>query len=495
MMTNKNINLTKEQEACVNYKGGDLLVKGVAGSGKSYVLLRRALKLYYDSDGEASIRIFTFTNALVQYTDELLQDKMGGKYIEVSTVDKYFQTIFEVITKRKFYSADKKFMECISQAFYEHKKNSTNKKHRFYKVDSEYWCEEFIWIQEKCIKTEDEYLKTSRKGRGSQIKIATESDKKMVWEIYSLTKKKMDMKKYKVWPGLYLFINENKDKIPEEYKVDYVFIDEAQDLTIGKLCALKAITKKTITIAADMAQKIYKTTFTWKEVGIDIQGRSSKSLKKSFRSTKQIVLLAEDLAAINRKDSSLKDELTEAVFPDSEGPLPELYLFPSKVLEETFFVDYVKWLLKNKNFSQDTIGIICKTRKYFFHIRNLLSEARIKYQEIFRSKGYYPEWKLLVPGVKLVVAKSSKGLEFDTVLIPDFDEGAYPLIPYSIDEDQIDEHILTERNLMYVEMTRARKRLIMFCTKRNQSRFIKEFVASHYSVTEYDDNLKVVSYY
>ena len=75
----------------MNYKGGDLLVKGVAGSGKSYVLLRRALKLYYDSDGEASIRIFTFTNALVQYTDELLQDKMVGKYIEVSTVDKYFK--------------------------------------------------------------------------------------------------------------------------------------------------------------------------------------------------------------------------------------------------------------------------------------------------------------------------------------------------------------------------------------------------------------------
>ena len=44
-----------------------------------------------------------------------------------------------------------------------------------------------------------------------------------------------------------------------------------------------------MTIAADVAQKIYKKTFTWKEVGIDISGKSSKSLSKSFRSTKQIV--------------------------------------------------------------------------------------------------------------------------------------------------------------------------------------------------------------
>ena len=65
------IELTKEQNECVNYKAGDLLIKGVAGSGKSYVILRRALKLYKDNQGKASIGIFTFTKVLVKYTDEL----------------------------------------------------------------------------------------------------------------------------------------------------------------------------------------------------------------------------------------------------------------------------------------------------------------------------------------------------------------------------------------------------------------------------------------
>ena len=48
---------------------------------------------------------------------------------------------------------------------------------------------------------------------------------------------------------------------------------------------LKALAKKSITIAADVAQKIYNTSFTWKEVGIDISGRSSKALSNTHLET------------------------------------------------------------------------------------------------------------------------------------------------------------------------------------------------------------------
>ena len=51
MKTMKNIELTKEQNECVNYRAGDLLVKGVPGSGKSYIILKRALKIYKDNKG------------------------------------------------------------------------------------------------------------------------------------------------------------------------------------------------------------------------------------------------------------------------------------------------------------------------------------------------------------------------------------------------------------------------------------------------------------
>ena len=256
-MMNKNVALTKEQEECVNYKGNDLLVKGVAGSGKSYVVLKRALKLYKDSQGTASIKIFTYTNILVKYTDELLQDVLGGKFIDVATIDSYFVQIYKEMSRSRFYFNEKKIKNLVDQVLVTHKKKY-KKRHRFYSISNDFWLEEFQWIQEKCILSENEYIKTSRKGRGSEVKIASDNDKKMVWSLYELFCAEMKKNRFNTWSEIYLYINNNTGKIPNKFKIDHVFVDEAQDLTIGKLRALKAITKKTITIAADMAQKIYK---------------------------------------------------------------------------------------------------------------------------------------------------------------------------------------------------------------------------------------------
>lgn len=473
----KSIKLTKEQNECVDFNSGDLLVKGVPGSGKSYVVLKRALKLYEKSKGEASIKIFTYTNALVKYTDELLQAKIGEKGIDVSTVDSYFLKIYGAIARKPFRINDVQCIDIIERTLTDYAKGN-KKSHRFYGIDSAFWKEEFLWIQEKCITCEEDYINANRRGRGSQIKMRSKSDKNRAWSIYLLFYEKMKAAGCNTWPEMYLFINEHIDDIPEKYKVDYVFVDEAQDMTLGKMRALKAIARKSITIAADMAQKIYKTSFTWKEAGIDIQGRSSKSLTKTFRSTKQIVELAEDLASVTRKDVNYKDELTEAVFPDSEGPIPILFVFHSKLKEEIYLADLIKKLLQQRG--DKTIGIICKTKKYYYHIRELLSRNGLQYQEVFRDGKYIPDWKLLEPGIKLVIAKSSKGLEFDTVFIPDLDEGTYPYIPTRIDEDQLCEVLATERNLLYVAMTRAREVLFMLCTDNNQSRFITEFSKSHY---------------
>lgn len=473
----KTIELTKEQKECVNYKAGDLLVKGVPGSGKSYVLLSRALKIYRESEGTASIKIFTYTYALVKYTDEIISAKLGERSIDVLTVDSYFREIYHAMTRRYPFINDKKCIDVIEKTLSEHSKK-VKKAHRFYEVGSDYWKEEFQWIQEKCITTEDSYIKANRRGRGSQVKMMSESDKKLAWSLYQLFCKRMKDAHCNTWAEMYLYIDEHLKDIPERYKVDYVFVDEAQDMTLGKMRALKAISRKSITIAADMAQKIYKTTFTWRETGIDIQGRASKSLKRTFRSTKQIVSLAEDLASVTRSNEAYEGELTDAVYPDSEGPIPSLYVFQSRLHEETFLYELVKQLLNQR--SDKVIGIVCKTKKYYYHIRANLKSKGIPYEEVFRDGNYRPDWKLLEPGLKLVIAKSSKGLEFHTMIIPDLDEGTYPFIPKKIDKEQMEEYLATERNLLYVAMTRAKEQLFMLCTEKYKSRFISEFSSAHY---------------
>ena len=59
-------------------------------------------------------------------------------------------------------------------------------------------------------------------------------------------------------------------------------------------------------------------------------------------------------------------------------------------------------------------------------------------------------------GVRVMTMHASKGLEFESVFIPDLNEGVIPSRK-SISENSIEE----ERRMLYVAMTRAKKRLYL----------------------------------
>lgn len=76
-------------------------------------------------------------------------------------------------------------------------------------------------------------------------------------------------------------------------------------------------------------------------------------------------------------------------------------------------------------------------------------------------------------GVKILTMHASKGLEFPIVYLPDCNEGKIPL-DKSVTPEQIEE----ERRMFYVAMTRAKRKLCLFCYKGKTgrdapSRFLK----------------------
>jgi superfamily I DNA/RNA helicase len=479
-MKNKSIEsaiLTPEQKSCVNFNHGDLLIKGVAGSGKSYVILKRALKIYKEKKENESVAIFTFTNSLVKYTHDLLSQKLGSDEIDVFNVDSYCMGVYYRVIGKKFFVGDPAtYTRLVKESLIEHKRIH-KLEHRFYAMDTSFFEEEFRWIREKCIKTKADYISADRKGRGSQVRLSA-SDKEIAWSIFSQYVTKARREKYNDWADLYMILNDNLYRIPQDKKIDYVLIDEAQDLTVGMLKVLKALTNKSLTIAADVAQKIYKTSFTWKEVGIEISGRSSKALLKSFRSTKQIVRLAEDLMDKNR--SKALEEYTTAVLPEIEGEKPVLVRCNSLLEENTYLIN----LIKGYSYNDEVIGIVCRTHQDLKSVMNLLYRNNIQYQFIGKKMNDEARWSLLKPGIKVVTAHSSKGLEFERVIIPYLDDSVYPFKTFNIDEEQLEEYLETERNLLYVAMTRARSTLTMLCLDLSSSRFIDEFNTDHYEMVK-----------
>lgn len=64
------------------------------------------------------------------------------------------------------------------------------------------------------------------------------------------------------------------------------------------------------------------------------------------------------------------------------------------------------------------------------------------------------------PGVTLMTVHSAKGLEFNTVFLPGFEDGLFPSSRSMAEKKELEE----ERRLAYVAMTRARKQLIILHT-------------------------------
>lgn len=76
-------------------------------------------------------------------------------------------------------------------------------------------------------------------------------------------------------------------------------------------------------------------------------------------------------------------------------------------------------------------------------------------------------------GIRLMTMHASKGLEFDTVYLPDINEGKIPM-KQSVTSEMVEE----ERRMFYVAMTRAKKELhILYCNKKSGKDMPSRFLA------------------
>lgn len=455
--------LTEQQKECVQFPDDrDLLVRGVAGSGKSLVIVNRAITLAKkakEKNKPVSIVIFTYVNTLVNYTNEIIKhSKDIADNITVNTLDSEIVRLYAQVVgghTKNIYKKHDKELDNIAKEL-----NQKYPKCRFFKENMrEFLYDEVLWMKEHMMKSVQEYEENPRKGRGS-VRVS-KLDRPLIYEayenFYDLLKKSRIPTFNTICEDLY----NHRDRLSDSNKYDFVFIDEAQDLPLNKMLIARELARKSMTIAADFAQKIYKTGFTWKEVGIDIRGQASKKLHGTHRNTKQIAMLANSLLQHNSELKKLsEDEYIKPELPKIEGVKPVLVYEPSYGQERNDIQSLLQNILEEQK--DITIGILGRDYTNLNSVKNWLIQANLPYQEIKRRGNY----EVLTPGIKVVTYHSSKGLEFDIVILPFLDNGVFPFLHDEVenkeDTDTSIDIMNKERNLLYVGMTRARSQLYMF---------------------------------
>lgn len=110
-----------------------------------------------------------------------------------------------------------------------------------------------------------------------------------------------------------------------------------------------------------------------------------------------------------------------------------------------------------------------KTTMHCVNIKQWLELAESGCTEAVNMENHFAQGsRECTDEIKFLTMHSAKGMEFDTVFIPDVNEG---IVPY--DKAVSDEAIEEERRLFYVAMTRAKNKLVICYTKEHYNRYVQ----------------------
>lgn len=229
---------------------------------------------------------------------------------------------------------------------------------------------------------------------------------------------------------------------------DEVIVDEAQDVKgwrsmyNGNINIYKSFKERysNVSFGCDDNQKLYDNGITYQELISIFDQNKEFRLEKSFRGTKAILLLARELFS----EANISDEMIDGC---QDTNLPRLYITDKK--EE-------KILEVLNNFAVDghNIAILCAQKDevdlWFSKVHNHYPDCTCYCNRDNLGKRCSIN---RISNIHVTTFKSAKGLEFDTVIIPNFER-----------VENLNGSIITWHDY-YVGITRAKRNLYLLSNK------------------------------
>lgn len=447
------LHLTKEQESIVNQVkfNRDFLIKGSAGTGKSLVLLKTLEKLLaeqseslFDDDRNKTIKLITYTHSLEKYNRYIAslmkigEIQLAEKGNLITTSEAYISKIIKAAfpEKKSSYFMGKVEIEGLEDV-------SLNP------LGKDIWTELEKFILPKCI-TKKEYCEDMIARTGMR-KAQNEASRKKIWDFVEKIFEAWE-KSDEWYSGFTAYKLATMDfKVPDELCVDYLFVDEAQDLTAATLRILKSSVREAVILAGDNDQSIFQPGFTWSRAGLDVSG-ATRILNINFRSTNQINELAEKYRAlIKGSDKENRPETFRL------GPPVELH--ESKNEDEGFMqmIETVKLCIETLGYESENICLIAPQRKQLDKLKVMLKEE-LDLESSLVSEGSFDFAQQGI--IRLATTQSCKGLDFPVVLFY-IDHRAHYL---DVFDEEVSDKI--NRNMIYTALTRSIELLHVFMLEK-----------------------------
>ena len=493
--------LNVEQRRIIENKpNGHVLVKGVAGSGKTTVAVHKIpllLKDYcYEKDDK--VLIITYNKSLINYVKYIYEEiernkeeeqlsleiyERGNKdKLTIETIDRIMFRYFVSYIKneRLRIASDKQITRAMIDAVISVKETYKNvnvldtKNLSFIKEEIR-WMKSCNYTNIKDYQTIDRIGRISNNNIESPHKLRKNSlIRQAIFEV--MLKYNENLKKDKLVDEQdisLIALSQAQKQVEEKYT--HIIVDETQDLTRVQLEFIKALymnkNYSSMLFVSDTAQSIYPEAWLVKgrsftSIGLDMKGKAT-SLYKSYRTTLPIAYAAYSLIA-DDKNIIDEDNFVKPSLIDKQGVYPVYRGFKNKILEAEYVVNIIKYELMDKYDYKD-IAIISRFKNQLREIKNYLDKNNIPYKEVENDD----ELDFNDNSIKLLTMHLIKGLEFKAVMIVGLNDKYMPLKSFANEFEDNDYVESMDRKLLYVGMTRATEQLFL-TSDGNPSKFIKD---------------------
>ncbi len=478
-----------------------VVIQGVAGSGKTTILLHRLAYLFYaykDKIEPQKTLIIAPNKVFLDYISDVLPS-LGIEHVEGNTYMFWAKNILnwdntyilhpgEEDLEIKEYKGSKQFIDILDSYFEEfesellenipYSRNDVIRR-RYYELKDTY---PYITMDER-LTLSLEYTfaqKQFKEKRTGYLQQQLDSDiekkkeilryfskKTLSIDIYRNMFKKGYVKKNIAEYTLEGVVKKGKVKIYRmedlapilylhlkihghtQYQKEYVMVDEAQDLSLVQILTLLQIAKnQNITIAGDLAQSIIPPFYIkdWESVidlfkNVGATKHSYHQLNRCYRTTLEIIEYANKIF----RDRFPKEyKLPEAVL--RHGDKIDTLMFDKDIghTDEKNVKSLVETIKKEFDNGKVTCALVCRDRNY----AQQAYERLVKYERYLEKDVVAFSEEDYKTGLLILPVESAKGLEFDTVILLDINDKTYP-----------DTELSTR--LLYVGITRALHKLIV----------------------------------
>lgn len=442
---------------------GPAKLSGVSGSGKTCVIIKRAINLAKKYPNE-KILVLTLNISLGRFINDLMNFACPENNRDQIIVTSFWEFCREELKKYEpeneiiYNDVNWKLNEHISdiwEEYYHCKVNNYDAEvlfpvHRSLLSRSiypqEYLRQELDYIRSVfCSKRKNEYYEIEREGR------AIPFDKQFREYILSgLDGWEDKMKNVGVvdYLGISSALYKHIDKLENQYRC--ILVDEVQDFGTLELEIIRKLVPENendLFISGDTAQVVTTKHHKLKMAGINVIGRSFK-IVKNYRNSREILEAAYKVLDLNLDIDKLKIEDFEILNPEyANFSTPKPLLFESYHFNEEFgyALNYLKKKYQQDNNSSKSCIAICG-----FKLNEIKKISDSLSLPILDGSADLAQYNIFISDLE-----QTKGFEFDTMCIINCSSGTVP------DPFLPEEEWYREITKLYVAMTRAKQELIL----------------------------------